>query len=29
MQKKLHDWYKEVDAKFLRPKGENTNPWRP
>ena len=29
MQKKLHDWYKQVDAKFLRPKGENTNPWRP
>ena len=29
MQKKLHDWYKEVDAKFLRSKGENTNPWRP
>ena len=29
MQKKLHAWYKEVDAKFLRPKGENTNPWRP
>ena len=29
MKKKLHDWYKEVDAKFLRPKGENTNPWRP
>lgn len=29
MQKKLHYWYKQVDAKFLRPKGENTNPWRP
>ena len=29
MKKKLHDWYKEVDAKFLRSKGENTNPWRP
>ena len=29
MRKKLHKWYTEVDAKFLAPKGENTNPWRP
>ena len=29
MRKKLHTWYKEVDAKFLQPKGESTNPWRP
>lgn len=25
MKSKLHDWYKEVDAKFLQPK----EPWRP
>ena len=29
MRNKLHAWYKEVDAKFLQPKGESTNPWRP
>jgi arylsulfatase A-like enzyme len=29
MRNKLHVWYKEVDAKFLQPKGESTNPWRP
>tara|TARA_B100000965_G_C19577652_1_gene752045 strand:- start:1117 stop:2232 length:1116 start_codon:yes stop_codon:yes gene_type:complete len=29
MSKKLHSWYKKVDAKFLQPKGENLNPWRP
>jgi arylsulfatase A-like enzyme len=29
MRNKLHDWYKEVDAKFLQPKGESKNPWRP
>lgn len=28
MRKKLHAWYKEVDAKFLEPKDGNT-PWRP
>lgn len=30
MRKKLHQWYKEVDAKFLQPKGkEGKKPWRP
>ena len=29
MRKELHSWYKKVDAKFLQPKGENRNPWRP
>ena len=29
MRNKLHSWYKEVDAKFLQPKGESKNPWRP
>jgi arylsulfatase A-like enzyme len=29
MRNMLHAWYKEVDAKFLQPKGESTNPWRP
>lgn len=29
MRAKLHAWYKEVDAKFLQPKGDNKNPWRP
>jgi arylsulfatase A-like enzyme len=29
MRTKLHAWYKEVNAKFLQPKGESTNPWRP
>ena len=28
MRAKLHDWYKEVDAKFLQPKDGN-EPWRP
>ncbi|MDP4779255.1 MAG: sulfatase [Akkermansiaceae bacterium] len=28
MRGMLHDWYKEVDAKFLQPKGGN-EPWRP
>lgn len=26
---KLHAWYKEVDAKFLQPKGNGRQPWRP
>ena len=25
LKSKLHDWYKEVDAKFLQPR----EPWRP
>ena len=29
MLKKLHAWYKQVDAKFLQPKGDNADPWRP
>ena len=28
MRKKLHAWYKDVDAKFLQPKGDKT-PWTP
>ena len=29
MRKKLHAWYKEVDAKFLQAKGDGPQPWRP
>jgi arylsulfatase A-like enzyme len=29
MRKKLHAWYKEVDAKFLQAKGKGPKPWRP
>ena len=30
MRERLHAWYKEVDAKFLRPrKPGETTPWRP
>ena len=30
MRKKLHAWYTQVDAKFLRPKGPGgPKPWRP
>jgi arylsulfatase A-like enzyme len=29
MKKKLHAWYKEVDAKFLQSKGDSGEPWRP
>lgn len=29
MRRKLHAWYQQVDAKFLEPKGDNQNPWRP
>ena len=28
MRKRLHNWYREVDAKFLQPKG-NDIPWSP
>ena len=28
MRKRLHQWYKEVDAKFLQEKDGNT-PWNP
>ena len=29
MRKKLHLWYKEVNAKFLQEKGNSGKPWRP
>ena len=29
LRDRLHAWYKEVDAKFLQPKGDSSNPWRP
>ncbi len=29
MRKKLHAWYREVDAKFLRSKPGGPKPWRP
>lgn len=29
MKKKLHTWYKQVDAKFLQPKPSGPMPWRP
>ncbi len=29
MRARLHAWYREVDAKFLQPKGDNQDPWRP
>lgn len=29
MRKKLHGWYKEVDAKFLRAKDGGPEPWQP
>ncbi len=29
MRKLLHDWYKEVDAKFLQGKDGGPKPWRP
>lgn len=29
MRNKLHKWYKEVDAKFLRAKEGGPQPWRP
>jgi cob(I)alamin adenosyltransferase len=30
MREKLHQWYEEVDAKFLQPKGkEGKKPWQP
>jgi arylsulfatase A-like enzyme len=29
MRKKLHTWYKDVDAKFLQEKGQSGKPWRP
>ena len=29
MRTKLHKWYKQVNAKFLQPKGSNIDPWKP
>ena len=29
MRMNLHNWYKEVDAKFLRAKEKGPQPWRP
>ena len=29
MRAKLHAWYKETDAKFLRAKGNGPEPWQP
>ncbi len=29
MREKLHEWYREVDAKFLRRKSGGPKPWRP
>lgn len=29
MQGRLHDWYQEVDARFLRGTDDHPNPWRP
>lgn len=29
MRRKLHAWYKEVDAKFLRAKKDGPEPWKP
>jgi arylsulfatase A-like enzyme len=29
MRKKLHSWYKDVDAKFLQENGDSGKPWRP
>ncbi len=29
MRSKLHAWYKHVDAKFLQPKDNGRQPWRP
>ena len=29
MRGKLHVWYRQVNAKFLQPKGNGPEPWRP
>ena len=29
MRKRLHTWYKDVDAQFLQPNGDSGMPWRP
>ncbi len=29
MRRRLHDWYREVDAKFLSAKENGPEPWKP
>lgn len=29
MRDKLHAWYRDVDAKFLQPRPDGPQPWRP
>ena len=29
LRKQLHAWYRDVDAKFLQPKGDGPAPWHP
>ena len=29
MRTKLHEWYQQVNAKFLQPKGTSDDPWKP
>ena len=29
MRSRLHEWYQEVDAKFLQKKDDGPEPWRP
>jgi hypothetical protein len=29
LRSRLHRWYKEVDAQFLRAKPDGAQPWRP
>lgn len=29
MRARLHSWYQETGAKFLRKKGDGPEPWRP
>jgi hypothetical protein len=29
MRTQLHDWYDEVDARFLRAREDGPEPWRP
>ena len=29
MRSRLHEWYKQVNAKFLQAKDDNQHPWRP
>ena len=28
LRERLHQWYRDVDAKFLQPKGDGPAPWR-